>query len=179
MHHDEWSNARRVLSPSVSIFLSRSFGEIDQARRGSRTPVQQAAKVQTAADATLFPITVKIGKSPKNRPLRNVRTTQHLATRSVSSREIRPSRYFRRSLSSRFAPTEPRSTEPKRGPDEIRTRICDHREVLCCPYATGPTRIIPRIVARLYPSSHSAINCWFTRKSGNPVSLLESRFTAP
>ncbi len=38
-------------------------------------------------------------------------------------------------------PQNRRSTEPKRGPDGIRTRICHHREVLCFRYTTGPARL--------------------------------------
>ena len=45
------------------------------------------------------------------------------------------------SLSSHLAPTEPPAPTTERGPDGIRTRICDRREVLCCRYTTGPIRI--------------------------------------
>jgi ATP-dependent DNA helicase UvrD/PcrA len=50
------------------------------------------------------------------------------------------SSYFCREAIPAFAPHRTRARNTERGPDGIRTRICDRRRVLCSRYTTGPER---------------------------------------
>src|SRR5579872_5358465 len=69
-----------------------------------------------------------------------------------------------------WLPIQTRLTEPKRGPDGIRTHICHRREVLCYQLHHGPFMFVSAITT----DNH------FDRprpKSGNTLSLLKLIFT--
>jgi hypothetical protein len=68
-------------------------------------------------------------------------STQHPATKQVSRRYAARVKLGLLEAYPRFGFHRTGASERKRGPDGIRTRICDRREVLCSHYTTGPGRL--------------------------------------
>src|SRR5271166_238074 len=81
------------------------------------------------------------------------------------------SSYFCREAIPAFAPHRTCAQRTERGPDGIRTRICDRRRVLCSHYTTGPERVY----LRLAESSRSDVTiepaCVFQKRNQADESL--------
>jgi hypothetical protein len=65
------------------------------------------------------------------------------------------SSYFCRKAIPAFASHRTGAQKNERGPDGIRTRICDRRRVLCSRYTTGPERVYLRLARIITVGYHN------------------------